>query len=195
MAQYEDKVLHDVDGIQEYDNPMPGWLTAIFWGSIVFSVLYMAFYALAFGEKSMESEYRSETVTDLAAIQAHFDANPLAPPSAAELLAGASDPEVLKVGQGRFARSCASCHGEAGQGLIGPNLGDEYWLHGGQVTQIFRSVAKGIPAKGMPPWGRAIAPEEVSALVSYIRSLQGAAATNARQPEGQLVTPEPLPEG
>lgn len=193
MAQYEDKILHDVDGIQEYDNPMPGWLIAIFWGSIVFSILYMGFYALAFGEKSMESEYRSEEVDDLAAVQAYFDAHPLVPPTASELLAGATDPEVLTLGSERFAKACASCHGESAQGLIGPNLCDRYWLHGGQVTQIFQTVARGVPAKGMPPWGRAIAPEELSALVSYIRSLQDTTPAGARQQEGEQVAPEPLP--
>ena len=195
MAQYNDEILHDIDGIQEYDNPLPGWLMAIFWGSLIFAILYLAFYALAFGENTMESEYRSEAVGELAEIQAYFDAHPLVPPSAAELLAGAVDPAVVALGQDRFARSCAACHGEAGQGLIGPNLCDSNWFHGGQVTQIFQTVAKGVPAKGMPPWGRALAPEELSALVSYIRSIQGTSPANAREPEGDHVVPEPLPEG
>jgi cytochrome c oxidase cbb3-type subunit 3 len=195
MAEYEDKVLHDIDGIQEYDNPMPGWLMAIFWGSLVFAILYMGYYALAFGERTMESEYRGEAVDDLAAIQAHFDAHPLVPPTASQLLAGAVDPQVLSVGQARFARSCASCHGAAAQGLIGPNLCDDHWLHGGQVSQVFNTIAKGVAAKGMPTWGRAIPPEELAALVSYIRSLQGSAPPGARPPEGQPVASEPLPEG
>jgi len=194
MAQFEDKVLHDVDGIEEYDNPMPGWLMAILWGAIIVSILYMAFYALAFGEDSMTSEYRAETVASMEAIQAYFDANPLVPPSAGEMLAGARDPDVLALGQDRYARTCASCHGAEGQGLIGPNLADRYWLHGGQVTQIFQTLVKGVPAKGMPPWGRAIAPEELSALVSYIRSIQGTTPPEAREAEGEPVAPEPLPE-
>ena len=94
MAQFEDKVLHELDGIEEYDNPMPGWLMAIWWGSLIFSAAYLIFYALSFGEGSMEAEYRGETQTALAAVQAHFDANPLVPPSAAELLAGAGNPAV-----------------------------------------------------------------------------------------------------
>jgi len=69
MAQYEDKVLHELDGIKEYDNPMPGWLMAIWWGSILFAAAYLVFYALAFGEGSMEAEYRAETDRALAAIQ------------------------------------------------------------------------------------------------------------------------------
>ena len=66
MAQFEDKVLHELDGIKEYDNPMPGWLMAIWWGSLIFSAAYLIFYALSFGEGSMEAEYRGETQKALA---------------------------------------------------------------------------------------------------------------------------------
>ena len=71
------------------------------------------------------------------------------------------------------------------QGLIGPNLTDDRWIHGGSVEQVFQSVAKGWPAKGMPPWGRAMKPEELSAVVSYVRSLQGSNPPNAKAPEGE----------
>jgi len=193
MAQFEDKVLHELDGIREYDNPMPGWLMAIWWGSLIFSAAYLIFYALSFGEGSMEAEYRGETQAVLAAVQAHFDANPLVPPTGAELLAGAANPEVLQVAASRFAKSCASCHGEKAQGLIGPNLADDRWIHGGSVEQVFQSVAKGWPAKGMPPWGRALKSEELSALVSYVRSLQGSNPPGARPPEGEVFVAQPIP--
>ncbi len=193
MAQYEDKVLHELDGIKEYDNPMPGWLMAIWWGSLVFSAAYLIFYALSFGEGSMEAEYRAETSAALDRVQTYFDANPLVPPSAADLLAGAKDPAVLDLGAARFGRSCASCHGAAAQGLIGPNLADDRWIHGGSVDQIFQSIAKGWPAKGMPPWGRAVKPEELAALVSFVRSVQGTNPPNARPPEGEPFRPERIP--
>jgi cytochrome c oxidase cbb3-type subunit 3 len=193
MAQYEDKVLHELDGIKEYDNPMPGWLMAIWWGSLVFAAAYLIFYALSFGEGSMESEYRGETQEAVTAVQSYFDAHPLVPPAPGELLAGAKDTAVLDVGGTRFSRTCASCHGENAQGLIGPNLTDDRWIHGGTVEQIFQSVAKGWPAKGMPPWGRALKPEELSALVSYVRSIQGSNPPNARPAEGDPVVAEPVP--
>ena len=193
MAEYEDKVLHELDGIKEYDNPMPGWLMAIWWGSLVFAAAYLGFYALSFGEGTMEAEYRGAAQTELATIQAHFDANPLVPPSPQDLLAGAKDPAVLDVGGARFTRSCAACHGERAQGLIGPNLTDDRWIHGGSVEQIFQSVAKGWPAKGMPPWGRAMKPDELAAVVSYVRSLQGSAPPNAKPAEGDPFAAEPIP--
>ena len=193
MAQFEDKVLHEMDGIEEYDNPMPGWLMAIWWGSLIFSAAYLIFFALSFGEGSMEAEYRAETQRALDAVQAHFDANRLVPPSPSHLLAGAKDPAVLEIGAARFARSCASCHGEKAQGLIGPNLTDDRWIHGGSVEQVFQSVAKGWPAKGMPPWGRVVKPEELAALVSFVRSIQGSNPPNARPAEGDRFAPEAIP--
>jgi cytochrome c oxidase cbb3-type subunit 3 len=193
MAKYEDKVLHELDGIKEYDNPMPGWLMAIWWGSLIFASGYLMFYALSFGEGTMEAEYRNERQQTIAVTQAYFDANPIVPPAPATLLSGANDAAVLDVGASRFARSCASCHGEHAQGLIGPNLTDDRWIHGGSVEQIFQTVAKGWPSKGMPPWGRAVRPDELSALVSYVRSLQGSSPPNARPAEGDLFAPEPIP--
>jgi cytochrome c oxidase cbb3-type subunit 3 len=196
MAEFHDKLTgHQVDGIEEYDNPLPGWLNAILWGSIVFAVLYLAFYALAFAPDSYDAQLRNDTIDHRAELQAYFDANPLVPPSSAELLAGATNPEVIELGRTRYAKTCASCHGELGQGLIGPNLTDDYWLHGGKVTQIFTTLVKGVPAKGMPPWGRSIPPEEIAALASYIRSINGSEPPNPKIAEGQGETAEPLPEG
>lgn len=193
MAEFEDKVLHELDGIKEYDNPMPGWLMAIWWGALIFGAVYIAFYALSFGEGSMEAEYRGEAQKAVTAVDAYFAEHPLVPPSPAALLAGTRDPAVLETGRARFARTCAACHGEQAQGLIGPNLTDDRWIHGGSVEQIFQTIAKGWPAKGMPPWGRALKPEELAALVSYVRSLQGSNPPGAKPPEGDPVVPEPIP--
>lgn len=193
MPKYEDKVLHDIDGIREYDNPMPGWLMAIWWGSLIFAAGYLMFYALSFGEGTMDAEYKAQTTEAVGEIQTYFDAHPLVPPSPAELLSNVNNAAIVGAGESRFARSCAPCHGAQAQGLIGPNLTDDHWLLGGSVEQIFQTVAKGSPAKGMPPWGRALSPEELSALVSYIRSLQGSHPPNGRAPEGTVFTAEPIP--
>lgn len=193
MAQYDDRVAHEVDGIKEYDNPMPGWLMAIWWGSLIFSAGYLMFFALNFGEGTMDAEYRQQTQEAVTSVQAYFDANPLVPPRPADLLAGAVNEAVLDAGAARFARSCAACHGDRAQGLIGPNLTDDRWIHGGSVEQIFQTVAKGWPAKGMPPWGRALTPDELAAVVSYVRSLQGSNPPGPRAPEGDVFAPEALP--
>jgi len=194
MPKYEDKLReHEIDGINEYDNPMPTWLVTVLWGTVVFAVLYIGFYALAFGPASMQTEYRDEMVRDRGAIQAYFVAHPMVPPSAAALLGGAVDPATLTRAKARFTQTCAPCHGEAAQGLIGPNLTDTSWIHGGKVVEIFTTIAKGVPAKGMPVWGRSLPPDEIAALASYVRSLQGTNPAQPKPPEGVVVGPEPLP--
>jgi len=119
----------------------------------------------------MESEYRAEAQQALTEVQAHFDANPLVRRRGG-VARRCEGPAVLEKGAARFARTCASCHGEKAQGLIGPNLTDDRWITAVRSGR-FSIVAKGWPAKGMPPWGRVVKPEELSALVSYVRSLQG----------------------
>lgn len=193
MKPFDDKVLHELDGIKEYDNPMPGWLMAIWWGSLLFAAGYLMFYALNFGDGTMEAEYRGQTTAAVAEVQAYFNAHPIVPPSPAKLLAGAANAAVLDAGAARFARSCSPCHGEHAQGLIGPNLTDDRWIHGGSVEQVFQTVAKGWPSKGMPPWGRAMRPEELAAVVSYLRSLQGSNPANPKPAEGDAFVPEPIP--
>ena len=193
MAEYEDKILHDVDGIAEYDNPMPMWWQSTFYVAVVFTILYIAFYALSFGPE-MEGEYRAAIIEDTAQIQKYYNAHPLVPPSTEVLLAGVKDEKVLAIAKARFTKTCAPCHGNAAQGLIGPNLTDNQWINGGKVSKIFTPITRGVPAKGMPPWGRTLIPEELSSLVSYIRSLQGSNPPNAKKPEGEIVEMEPLPE-
>ena len=165
---------------------MPGWLMAIWWGSLIFSAAYLIFYALSFGEGSMEAEYRGETQQALAG---RPDATSTRTRSCRRRPRSCSParrtPRSCELGAARFARTCAACHGEQAQGLIGPNLTDDRWIHGGSVEQIFQTVAKGWPAKGMPPWGRALKPEELAALVSYVRSLQGSNPPNATPAGGR----------
>lgn len=195
MATYEDKVFdHEIDGIREYNNPLPGWLMASLWGSVILSAGYIAFYALAFPPASMKGEYRQAAVKARTELHASYiAAHPIVPPSTEELVAGAVDAKTVGAGQVHFARTCARCHGPDAEGLIGPNLADDSWQHGGQVRQVFNTIVNGVPAKGMPPWGRAIAPEEIAALVSYIRSVQGTTPANPKTPEREPVVAEPLP--
>ena len=195
MAQYEDKVLHELDGIKEYDNPMPGWLMAIWWGSLIFAGGLPDLLRAQLRRRHDGGRVpRQQTAAD----GDHRPGLLRRPPAGAADARRAAGrrhgtPRCSTLGAARFARSCAPCHGEQAQGLIGPNLTDDRWIHGGSVEQIFQTVAKGWPAKGMPPWGRALKPEELAALVSYVRSLQGSNPPNARAAEGEPFAPEPIP--
>jgi cytochrome c oxidase cbb3-type subunit 3 len=193
MSDRIDKLLdHECDGIQEYDNPSPGWWLGTFYGAVLFSICYMFYYGMNFGGDHVD-ELNAAQVQHKASVQAWFDENPMVPPTAEELLAGAVDPEVLAAGDAAYQKQCASCHGVEGQGLIGPNLTDDHWLHGGSVLEIFDTIVKGVPDKGMPTWGRRFAPEDLEALASYVRSLHGTNPADAKSPQGELAEVEPLP--
>ena len=195
MAQIEDPVIQEgADGIQEYDNAPPRWLMALWFGAMIFGIVYLAWYALSFGgSEEYEPQLRQEQIAASAEVQAYVLDHPIPTPGPDLLLAGAADPATLEKGRARFVKTCSPCHGEHAQGLIGPNLTDRYWLHGGKITEIFQTVVGGVPAKGMPPWGRALKPEEIQAVVSYVRSLQGSSPAGAKAAEGQPADPEPIP--
>ena len=194
MAEFKDKLLdHDSDGIREYDNPFPEWFMWLLYGTIVFAIFYIFYYGFNYGS-SIQSGYQAELLTDYKAIQDYYVANPVVPPTTSELLAAAVDEKALALGKDQFIKTCAACHGDQAQGLIGPNLTDPFWIHGGEVAQIWTTITKGVPAKGMPSWGRAFKPEVITGLTAYVRSIQGTNPPNARAPQGTPVTMEKLPE-
>src|SRR5690606_34102025 len=97
------------------------------------------------------------------------------------------DPAMVSAGAATYKAVCAACHNDQGQGLIGPNLTDDYWMHGGTNEAIFTSISKGIPDKGMPPWEASLTAEQRAQLVAFIRSVRGVDAPNAKEPQGELV--------
>ena len=180
----ENRLLdHEYDGIQEYDNPMPKWWLWGFYATVVFSVAYY-FMPLPFGEGPGNiAEYEAE----VARYQAS-QPEPAGPAvSSEQLLALVADPEVLADGKAVYYANCSACHRADGGGLIGPNLADEAWLHGGSPAAIHLTIAQGVLAKGMPAWERILKPEQVNAVTAYVVSLQGTNPKDAKGPEGVSV--------
>lgn len=184
----EDQVIpgHTYDGIKEYDNPMPGWWVWTFWATIVFAVVY--FVGITFFDfVDTYEEDLAQSVEDLEMIRhAYAQANPQFQADEATLQEFIVDGSVLDEGQQHYDALCAACHGSQGEGLIGPNLTDRYWVHGGSNVEVFDIITEGVPAKGMPAWADALAPEERAKVLAYIRSLEGTNPPNAKEPEGEL---------
>jgi cytochrome c oxidase cbb3-type subunit 3 len=99
-----------------------------------------------------------------------------------------SDPALLSSGEQTFKTICAQCHGKLGEGIVGPNLTDDYWLHGATISDVVRSVKYGYPAKGMVPWQGTLKEDEIINVASYVLTLRGTNPPNARGPQGDLVT-------
>lgn len=85
-------------------------------------------------------------------------------------------------------QNCIACHLEQGQGSIGPNLTDEYWIHGGTVNNIFKTIKYGVPEKGMISWEKTLTPKQTSDVSNFILSLQGSNPTNAKEPQGDKLS-------
>lgn len=175
---------HEYDGIQEYDNPMPRWWVNMFWATIVFSIIY----AINIGPVGSGDGWIANYESDMAAFREQFPEG-LPAADAEQLAALANDPAALSSGQAVYTQLCAACHGAAGEGTIGPNLTDDYWVHGASLSEILHTVSVGVPAKGMPAWEKLVKPDELNAVSVYVASLRGTNPPNPKAPEGNLVEP------
>ena len=173
---------HNYDGIQELDHVLPRWWLGIFYATIVFAAWYAGYYLSGHGPTPQQ-----ELVVAMKQIEAMKP--PEAVPAAgdgAALLAAFKDPLKLKHGSEVFAGKCVACHGDKGQGVVGPNLTDDFWLHGtGTLKDIAAVVTSGVPEKGMPPWGPVLAADELRDVVAFVHSLHGSNPPGAKAPQGE----------
>jgi cytochrome c oxidase cbb3-type subunit 3 len=185
-----DTVLdHDFDGIQEYDNRLPNWWLWILWGSIIFSLGYWLVFHTYGLVRLPVAQYEQE-MEDAGGSLAASSLRGLTEP---DLEAMAVDPARLVTGKDVYVKNCLVCHLAEGQGLVGPNLTDDYWVHGGDALAIHNTVVQGVVEKGMAAWGRQLGPERVDAVVAYLLTLRGT-HVEGKAPEGDLWTPEPAGE-
>lgn len=166
---------HEADGIREFDNALPRWWLYGFYFTIGFAVVYMLnYHVLAqplFGKPGMVAEYKAE-------IEAAGKIASAAPSHTAHDIAPLTDADSLAKGRALFEgvdHVCASCHRPDLGGMVGPNLTDEYWLHGCSVHEIAESIKTGYPLKGMMPFGtgKPLTDDEVAQVASYVVSKRG----------------------
>jgi cytochrome c oxidase cbb3-type subunit 3 len=172
---------HDYDGIQELDNKLPRWWVWLFNLTIVFGVIYMLYYHVFGKGKLMAAQYKEEMkqgeVFKAAAITQFENSMASLQPS--------KDPAVLAEGKNTFLTLCAPCHRPDGGGLVGPNLCDDYWIHGSNFVDNLKTIWNGVPAKGMVTWKGVIKPSTIYAAGSYIYTLRGTKPPNPKPPENQ----------
>jgi cytochrome c oxidase cbb3-type subunit III len=190
-SEDRDRLLaHDYDGIEEYDNPLPGWWVWVFWATIVFSAAYWIYYQLGPGP-SIIAQYEAEA---RAAATRQAALAPAVGMTDEAIVALGKDARVMAAAKVIFATRCMPCHGPEGQGLVGPNLTDDYWIHGRRPTEILHTIAEGVPDKGMVPWKDQLKPEELPTLAAYVLSLAGTNPPNPKAPQGINSKGERAPE-
>jgi cytochrome c oxidase cbb3-type subunit 3 len=189
-VEREDEILmeDDFDGIRELDNKIPPWFNLLFLITVIIAVLYMLnFYVFKTGKlqyQEYDEEMRQAAIEKAELIKSGVLVNEN---NVTRLMDAAS----LTAGRDIFKVNCVPCHGPEAGGVIGPNLTDDYWIHGGGIKNIFHTITYGVPAKGMISWQTQLNPRQIQEVASYIMSLHGTHPANAKPPQGvKYVEPE-----
>ena len=170
---------HEIDGIQELDNNLPRWWVWVFYLTIVFSIVYVGYYHVFKAGDLQAAEYKKE-FTAGEALKAgaltkfENDLGTLMP---------STDKTKLSNGQLVFVKNCAPCHRADAGGLVGPNLCDEYWIHGSNFVDNVKTILNGVPEKGMLTWKGVLKPDEIYEVASYIYTLRGTQPPNPKPAE------------
>lgn len=178
---------HAYDGIEEYDNPMPGWWLTVFWGSIVFAAGYWVWFHVSPWGSTPNKKYEAE-LAEYNSQKAVREAAEAANVDEAILARESKDPKTVEHGKAIFKSRCATCHTEDGHGLIGPNLTDSFQIHGSTRMDIYNTVSNGAPGTAMLAWGEQMPATDVLAAAAFVITLRG---TNVpgKEPQGHPVDP------
>lgn len=175
---------HNYDGIRELDNRLPPWWLYGFYVTIIFAGIYLWRYHVAYSAPLSEDELKiamqkgeEEKLAYLKQAANNIDETNVT------LLTDAAD---IEAGKTIFVKTCATCHKADGGGMVGPNLTDDYWIHGGSVADIFKTIKYGVPDKGMQSWKDSYSPKQMAQIVSFIKSIKGTNPPGAKEPQGEL---------
>jgi cytochrome c oxidase cbb3-type subunit 3 len=177
---------HNYDGIEEYDNPLPGWWTGLLVATFAFGLLYLLI-ALLVGEQIGGRWFYQKAVAARMAERLEMMGELEGDAETITMIAG--NDKLAGIGQSIFLANCASCHGQSGEGgLVGPNLTDDYYVHAPQVADLYDIVKTGRANGQMPAWGNRLAPNDVVLVSGYVASLKGTNAPNGAGREGERVS-------
>lgn len=181
---------HDYDGIRELDNPLPPWWLYLFYGTLIFGVVYMVQFHLFDGQNQYQ-----EFDTEMVLAQQEVDAYQSQLPEQQDLVAS-KDGNMLAQGKKIYDLYCKVCHRPDGGGGIGPNLTDNFWIMGGDINSVYATIENGgRPGKGMVAWKNSLNASQIEQVSNYVMSLGGTNPPNPKAPEGEEVIPvEPASE-
>jgi cytochrome c oxidase cbb3-type subunit 3 len=184
-AEKELELDHDFDGIKELNNPIPFWFNLLFYTTIAVAFVYLLVFHVFEVGSLQGKEYETEMANAEISRQEYIKkAGNLIDENSVVLL---TDKNKIHEGAEIFTSKCVVCHGDKGEGKVGPNLTDEYWLHGGDVKSIFKTIKYGVPSKGMVAWQNSMNGSQMQELASFILSLQGTNPPGGKDPQGDKV--------
>jgi len=189
-SNQEELLDHNYDGIQEYDNPTPGWWHLIFWGTIIWGVLYAVVWHLT---PLIPSRYERLETTRQAAVQKQFAQLMTIDDDLRKVRIIMGDDNWLKQGASIFSGTCTLCHGQEGEGLIGPNMTDDFYKNMTDLQSMLDVVTNGAANGAMPANKNLLDENEIALVVGYVASLRGKNIQGPRDAEGQEIPEFPKP--
>ncbi len=183
--EHEKDILldHNYDGIRELDNHLPPWWVYLFYGTVAFAIIYMLNYHVLNISPLSIDEY--DNSMQAAAIQvAEYKKTQANSIDESNVVFVKDDKLAIEQGKAIYTENCLACHGQNLEGGTGPNLTDEYWIHGGSVQEVFKTIKYGVAQKGMISWEKKLKPDEMQSVASFILTLQGTKPANAKEPQG-----------
>lgn len=182
--EHEIMLDHNYDGIHELDNDLPPWWLYGFYLTIIFAFAYLLNYHVMNKGLLQADEYNtSMQVAALAKEEFQKKNANMVNESNVIIL---TDKAQIEKGEAIYKENCAACHGKLGEGGVGPNLTDDYWLHGGSIKDVFSSIKYGWPDKGMKSWQADLSPVQIHQISSFIKTLAGTNPPNGKAPQGDL---------
>lgn len=182
-TEHELLLDHDYDGIRELDSKVPPWFLWLFYMSIFFAVVYMLDYHVFNSSPLQDEEYQLQVKQAEVERAALINSGAFLNEESVTLL---NDPAAIDAGKQIYTTNCVACHSADGGGLVGPNLTDDYWIHGGGIKNVFKVIKYGVVAKGMISWQSQLSPKQMQDVSSYIISLHGTTPANPKPPEGTI---------
>lgn len=185
----EDKLdlSHDYDGIRELDNKIPSWWSWAFFAGVFFSIIYI--YRM-FGSETLPNQFQELAQANEIAAQEKLEYLKKGANNVDENTVKMLDAAGIQEGAATYAKNCVACHGDKGQGGVGPNLTDDYWIHKGGIKDIFYSIKYGWAEKGMKSWKEDFSPMQIAQITSFVSTLKGTNPPGGKEKQGELYTEE-----
>lgn len=192
IEREEDIMLeHDYDGIKELDNVLPPWWVYLFYGTIIFSVIYLVRFHIV-GDYTQTEEFNKEI--ELAELEKSKLPKDPADEVSYETVVAVTDAASLAKGKEIFTNACAACHKADGGGLVGPNLTDKHWINGGGIKNVFKLISEGSKNNpSMVAWKANLSSKDIQSVASYILTLEGSNPPGAKAAEGEIWTETAAP--
>lgn len=177
---------HSYDGIQEYDNPLPGWWKFLFWVSIVFAPIYYVYIHAGVEGRSIHDQYNAHMAE---VFELRFSEIGELEPDRETILKYMEQEDWLKVGEVVYTTNCVSCHKADGSGAVGPNLTDDHWKNVSKVEDIAKVIAEGAANGAMPAWKNRMSHQnQIVLTAAYVASMRKNPKPG-KAPEGNVIPP------